>query len=459
MNRNAFLSLKWGFDGRLAAEISGKGAEKTLERLFQNPHIPSMPDFMADAPRDLAGYREVKSDSEERKKEFRRIEIGRRLKLQSWVLQEAYLSANPLHEKMVLFLHNHFVSSVQKVKATWFMYQQHQLFRKHAFGNFKDLTLAVLHDNAMLVYLDNHQNRAQNINENLSRELLELFTLGIGNYQEGDIREGARILAGLAPGNPEGTYVERWRDPGEKNYLGRSGNMQVKDMVDAIFAHPKMGFHLSKKLLRWFRSDEPDDRLVNELAEVMRRNQFEMKPVLRHLLLHPDFEKSAGDQIKDPLTFLFQTAGFMGIQELPAFICKQFLKAQGMELLNPPNVKGWPGGRSWLDVQRLLARNKFVSQAVNGKFRGANRKPNEATFEDDADREIRVRFSLPEELKNGTDIVQYFCDQLVFQCDESYLKRLGQVLPYDFDRKAPSSHLGLSRLAEYIFQSPEYQII
>ena len=146
---------------------------------------------------------------------------------------------------MVLFWHNHFVTTSQKVKVNWWIYQNNYLLRENAFGNFKELTKKVLYSNAMVRYLDNVDNKKGNINENLSRELLELFTLGIGNYTENDIKNGAKALAGLGIGQKEAFYRSLFEDNDTITYLSKTGNFKVDDLVDIIFEQKAVPYLLT----------------------------------------------------------------------------------------------------------------------------------------------------------------------------------------------------------------------
>ncbi len=225
----------------------------------------------------------------------------------------------------------------------------------------------------MLSYLDNTQNKANKLNENLSRELLELFTLGVGNYSETDIKEGARALAGLSLGDQGGQYYRIWEDKGTKTYLGKTGHWKADDMVDLIFAHPKAGELLMTKFLKFFVTDTPAPALIADYTAAFRKADFEMKPLLEKLGQDERFIKSQGQKIKDPVTYLLQLL-YEFQQEVPPIpYTLLYSNGQGMKLLNPPNVKGWDGGRSWLSSQKLLQRVEVVSLLANGKNFGKSK--------------------------------------------------------------------------------------
>ena len=189
MNASALLSQRLGFSNAQADDIDTSGIARFLRNSFATPAVVEAPDCMRDAPRTRKELKALKNASPEEQKKLLKRERERMVMLQHWWAERMHQEKYPLREKMVLFWHNHFVSAIQKVKLPWLLYEQNQLFREYAFGNFKTLTKKVLYNNAMLVYLDNVQNKARTPNENLSRELLELFTLGIGHYTEQDIKE------------------------------------------------------------------------------------------------------------------------------------------------------------------------------------------------------------------------------------------------------------------------------
>src|SRR5690606_23033800 len=204
MNRNSLWSLRLGFSNKQAAAIEKMGIAKFLDASFKIDFDNTIPDFLNDSPKTTADFKERREKSKdlsteqkrELKKEFQKQEGNTYVEMKSWWIDKMMNENYPLQEKMTIFLHNHYVSTYQKVRVNHWLFEHNQLLRKHAFGNFRELTKAMVKSNAMLRYLDNVDNRKGKINENLSRELLELFTLGIGNYTEDDVKNGAKALAG-----------------------------------------------------------------------------------------------------------------------------------------------------------------------------------------------------------------------------------------------------------------------
>ncbi|MBU1822410.1 MAG: DUF1800 domain-containing protein, partial [Bacteroidetes bacterium] len=361
MKEPFFLSQRLGFTNAQATTIERLGVSKFLDQSLASPPAFPEPALLAGSPRTRDELRAVRQMSQDDKVKYAVKERVRVVGLAYQWLEKMHTDAYPLREKMVLFWHNHFVSDIQKVKVSYAMWRQNALFREMAFGNYRELTRKILYDNAMLSYLDNTQNKASKLNENLSRELLELFTLGVGHYTETDIKEGARALAGLSLGDQGGQYYRFWEDNTPKTYLGKTGNWKADDLVDAIFEHPQAGELLMTKFLKYFVTDTPTDSLVKDYTLAFRKADFEIKPMLEKLVQDERFLQSQGQKIKDPVSYLLQLLHEFQQAVPPLPHTQVYCNEQGMKLLNPPNVKGWDGGKSWLSSQKLLQRLNVVT--------------------------------------------------------------------------------------------------
>ena len=470
MKEAFFLSQRLGFTNAQADTIQQMGVENFLKKSFDTPLSIDEPKFLADAPKTRDEYRDLRKMGEEEKKKFAVAERLRTVGVGHLWLEKMGEDAFPLREKMTLFWHNHFVSDIQKVKISYAMWQQNGLFREMAFGNYKELTRRILRDNAMLAYLDNTQNKAKTPNENLSRELLELFTLGVGNYNEGDIKEGARALAGLNIDDGGGRYYKIWEDNGNKTYLGKTGNWKADDMVNLIFDHPKAGERLMMKFLKYFVTDDPSGALIADYTEAFRKANFEMKPMLQKLVTDKRFLQSQGQKIKDPATFVLQLLHEFQLDIPSARSTQPYFNGQGMVFLHPPNVKGWDGGKAWLSSQRLLQRVSVVALLASGKpletFKIKRKQENMAeemgmTEDKVGYREggqITPNLRWNKALTNNKDIIKDLTDRLVFTVSKDLQTECEQVLKYDFDAKADNAQKSVTRLAEHIMKSPEFQI-
>ena len=270
----------------------------------------------------------------------------------------------PLVERMTLFWHNHFVSSSQKVSWAPTMLQQNQLFRSEALGNFGTLLRDILRDPAMLVYLDNHKSSKKKPNENFARELLELFTLGEGEYTETDVKEMARALTGASVHGATDDYVFRSRkhDTGEKTILGHVGTFGPDDIADIILEQEATALYVCKKLYREFVSLEPNPEAVEALAEIFRESGYEIKPVLAEIFTLDVFYGSQGRLIKSPVDLMVGAARDFCLPLLPTNKHRSFSRNMGQQLFTPPSVRGWVGGTSWYTTATLPYRQAFLVQ-------------------------------------------------------------------------------------------------
>ena len=281
-----------------------------------------------------------------------------------------------LGEKMVLFLHNHFVSEYGAVQIPQLMYIQNKLFRQYAFGNFIELTKKVTIDPAILIYLNGNVSTGSNPNENYARELQELFTIGIGNYTEDDIKNMALALTGWrVDGTTLSSYFtqSRWANK-SKTIYSKTGNYTYDQTVDLIFTEkpiPASEF-LCRKLYKEFAYYEPNTDYVTQLAAVMRTNNFNLKPVLATMLKSEYFHSVdiRGARIKPPVEFLLSALKQLGItytnNDLPNYI-RTTADSLQQSLFNPPDVRWWEGQRKWISTITYPNRNVYTDALVNGK--------------------------------------------------------------------------------------------
>ena len=299
--------------------------------------------------------------SEDEKKALRDTETRRGLALRGWWLQEMATTPSPVTEKLTLFWHGHFVSGQSKVKSAQLMYRQNALLRREALGNFATLLHDIARDPAMLRYLDTAGSRKGEANENFAREVMELFTLGEGHYSEQDIREAARAFTGwqLDPASGEPVFRPRRHDDGAKTVLGRSGTLDGDAVLDTLLAQPATARFITRKLWLYLVSPTPDEATVNRLAAGFGRD-YQIKPLLRALLLTPAFWQSSGQQVKSPVELTVGTVVTFGATVPDWQALAQFNRRMGQDLFDPPNVRGWPGGDAWINSDSLLLRKQFL---------------------------------------------------------------------------------------------------
>ncbi|MFG0274309.1 MAG: DUF1800 family protein [Phycisphaerales bacterium] len=301
--------------------------------------------------------------------------------LQAWWLGRMIEDAQPLHEKMTLFWHGHFATSYRKIENSYHLAMQNDLFRREATGNFGRLLFGIIRDPAMLAYLDNQRSSARAPNENLAREIMELFSLGRGHYSERDIREGARALTGYSFEGNEFVFLPNAHDDGRKTILGRSGDLDGDGFVEAILAQRRCAEFVVARLYAFFVSGLPDDlrtaprnqrSVILSLTRTMLAERYEVRPVLRRLFLSEHFYDPAlrGGQIKSPAAW---TVGLCRELAAPARDTGGLVEAMGLmgqRLLLPPNVAGWPGGRAWINASTLLTRQNLPVFLLTGRRPG-----------------------------------------------------------------------------------------
>lgn len=290
--------------------------------------------------------------------------------LRTWWLQRIAKTRAPLVEKMTLFWHGHFATSAQKVTKGYEMWKQNETFRRNALGNFTTLLKEISRDPAMMMYLDLQLSQKEHPNENWAREVMELFTLGIGHYSEEDIRESARAFTGyrIDPASEQFHFLAREHDETPKKFMGRTGNFSGDAILDIIVAQPACPRFIGRKLWRFFVEDEPPAQAISAVADLLQRYDFELRAVLREIFSSSEFydPRVMRAQIKSPVQFLIQSCKLLEAELPPPLIAQNALHAMGQMLLAPPNVKGWDGGKSWISTSTLLFRYNFAGYLVNG---------------------------------------------------------------------------------------------
>ena len=328
----------------------------------------------------------------------RNVELARL----SWMTRMLY-SQRPLQEKMVLFWHTHFATASSKVRAADVLLQQIQLFRDNALGNFEALLQQVTRDPAMLIWLDNNQNRKGRPNENYAREVMELFTVGIGNYTDQDVKEGARAFTGYTS-DRSGQFVfsADQHDDGDKTFLGVTQNWDANDVLAALVRHPATARFLTTKLFRFFVHDSPDPATIDRLAATYTSSGFDIRAVVRDIFSGPEFlsDQAFRGNVKQPVELVIGALKALDVQnigpDLPAST-----RRMGQDLLNPPDVSGWKGGDNWISATTVLERFNF------GDRLAAARAPDQPYF-------IDVAGQLQSHnLRTGSDIADYYLDLLV----------------------------------------------
>lgn len=384
----AHLLVRAGF-GATPEQIetaAGNPLSVVVDELFNAPEAIEAPAWIKpgiEQKPDLRAMRDLPEEERREKRKAMRVEQREyHHDLVNWWIRRMISSPCPLQEKMALFWHGHFATSMRKVRAVYMMYQQNQLFRRMGMGNYRDLITAVAQDPAMLVYLDNTRSRAGAPNENFARELMELFTLGEGYYTEQDIKEAARAFTGwmVAPRTYEfhdATKSSRrdLHDSGKKTFFGKTGTFDGHDIISIILQQDQAARYIVEKLWRFFAYDHPEPELIESLAQTFRSSGYEITPLLKEIFTSEAFysRKAVRTQIKSPTQWLAGSCILLGLEHPNAKVCFYALRTLGQELFAPPNVKGWDGGYSWITTASLTQRYNLVASLMS-----APKKPDPA---------------------------------------------------------------------------------
>ncbi len=318
--------------------------------------------------------------SREEKKAIRKKRNKKMEEIRKWWYQMILDSKFSFREKMTLFWHNHFVSEYKVVKSPYMMYEQNMLYRKNALGNFSELLHQSSTDMAMLVYLDSNSNRKTHPNENYARELLELFTLGEGNYSEEDIKEAARAFTGYRVNRKKASFkiVKKHHDNGKKIFMGQSGDFNGEDIINIILKDEETARYITMKLYKEFIGEKYNRGEVQRLADIFRQSDYDIAVLMKNLLLSEDFwnKENRINMIKSPVELI---ASFLKSTEItPRKKEYKFLiktgRNLGQDIFNPPNVKGWLGNKSWIDSTSLVNRKEFIQIVIKRRVKKKNQK-------------------------------------------------------------------------------------
>ena len=451
MDKYTLWSLRLGFSAKQSKALEQLGLDQFLKQSFDSKFNTSIPDLLASSPKSSAELKKIRAallvTNPDAKKELQQKEKQTSTEMKAWWIEKMREAEFPLREKMTCFWHNHYVATFQKVKINYWIFEHNQILRENAFGNFKTLTKKIIQTNALVKYLDNVDNRKDKLNENLSRELLELFTLGIGNYTEEDIKNGAKGLAGLGIGTNKAVYKTKYEDNESFSYFGKTGVFKVDEMIDIIFEQTNIPYLITRKILKWFIYDSPNEDLVRYYGDYLKESNFEIQPLLIKIFTEEFDKKNAGSTIKNPLEYILQLNYELNIEENQGIAIADFIKKQGMDLFNQPNVKGWDGGNAWLSSQIYLQRNTTADSLCRGK--NLNRK---------SDQKLNIKLNWKNE-GNNTVIISELSKRLLFQVDENTQRDFEQILKYDFNSKSAGADYAVLRLFSYMIKTPEFQLI
>ena len=382
--------------------------------------------------------------------------------MERWWLQRLVSTPRPLEEKLTLFWHGHFATGYRTIENSYHMYLQNMFFRNNAMGNFKeDLVRGIIHDPAMIKYLNNDQNRKGAPNENLARELMELFTLGEGEgYTEKDIKEGARCLTGYAIEDDEFAFRARQHDTGTKRIFNRSGQYDGDDFVDLIFTRSTASRFIIEKLYRYFVNDLPhgltteSKTFVLALSNLLKRKSWELRPVIDAIFRSEHFynESNMNSIIKSPIQLIVQAVRSLNPPQRSKMVRTLVIAADvmGQRLFAPPSVKGWDGGRTWINTSTMFMRQNTVLYLLTGQ------RPDGEPWETGG-----ARFDAMSLVKGQTrdtkDTVTFLLSSLL-NVEEPNRDRVASLLDFMKTQNNTINNESVTSLLTLITAMPEYQL-
>ena len=479
------LLLRAGFGGtedqiNLLAQW---GPERAVDHLINFDEIPSAPDaedaFDHNIMRPLSDQDQRtlrqarRSQNEAIVEKYQKARMASQRKdraqmreIQKWWLTRMIQTPKPLEEKLTLFWHGHFATGYRTIEDSYHMYAQNRIFRANALGNFGQLLTNIIRDPAMLRYLNNNQNRKDAPNENLAREIMELFSLGEGHYTERDIKEGARALTGYTYRDDAFYFDDRRHDKGSKRVLGVYGNVDGDGLVNAIVKSPHCAPYICAKLYRFFVKEIPTDtgeldgverKVVRSLSQTMEQARFEIKPVLRKLLLSRHFYDPSvmGSKIKSPVELIVGAIRSLNTPIRNINTVVRAIDTMGQSLFLPPSVKGWDGGRAWINTSTLFTRQNTLVYLLTGELAQSNvrfvdRTPYDPRLLVSCMNDPRIDGDPPDELI-ANQVMDFVLGRRPYGAAE-------QLLSAAYKVNKPASSDGIRTMLLLTTSMPEYQL-
>lgn len=362
LHRRAAFAAPWKILQRDLAD----GPEPSLDRLLSGKQNSEVNTDGFDVLADTIGDSATGSDSPAR--------------LKAWWLYRMLMSPDPLGERLTLMWHCHFATSNRKVQNLVFLKEQNERFRQHARAPFGHLLSAVLKHPAILIWLDADSNRSGHPNENLARELLELFTLGVGNFSESDVKEAARALTGWTVTEGQFQFKSQRHDTGTKTLFGRQAASNGDDLIQQVLEHPCTARRLSWRICNTFLSPAIiDDSSLDELAEGLHARKLDIGWAVETVLHSQKFfaEENLRARVPGPIEYVVGAIRCLELCQNPpsTLTLAEWTSRMGQDLFYPPNVGGWKEGRSWLSSRSIVARANFATALVEGRLWRPVRRP------------------------------------------------------------------------------------
>lgn len=360
-----------GAEWRSIKALEGRTKEKAVEHVLHPASLSNPPALRLTPWNKLEPMRDQNAFGRKEAWQIAQVE-GKRL--QGWWLEHMLRTQSPFVERMTLFWHGLFTSSIQKTLQPSLLYKQNLLLRRHSLGNFRHLLHAIARDPAMLVYLDGYKNVKDKPNENFARELLELFTIGRGQYNQADVKAAARAFTGWTVNPHNGAFQVRadLHDDQPISFLGHRGRYSGEQIIDILLDHPRTAERLAERFWQHFISTKrPDARTIRVWGAKFRRLNYDIKGMLRIVFNSPQFwdQRNRGALVKSPIDLLVGTLRMTrGYQRENTQEMINLCRLMGQELFDPPSVRGWLGGEHWISTQTLLVRASYLSKISRGNM-------------------------------------------------------------------------------------------
>ncbi|QDV44534.1 hypothetical protein Enr13x_44000 [Stieleria neptunia] len=377
LHRRAGFGANWGelqrdIDAGPQDAVSRILTVANLTKSFGDAGIGGEPKALTNSATDFDSLQQLIGDAA--------VSSGDINRLKAWWFYRMLYCGDPLTERMTLMWHNHFATSNLKVANVAMMKRQNDLMRQHALGKFGDLLRAVIKDAAMMVWLDANANRKGKPNENLARELMELFTLGVGHYSETDVKEVARALTGWTVRGGDFEHVMAYHDGGTKQILGEQGSFDGDDVLDILLKQEPLARRIAMRLCEAFFGEAViTDDALDELAGGLRDHDLDIGWAVETILRSETFfsDTNIGNRVHDPIQFMIGPLRALEMLDPPpsTLLLAEWASKLGQDLFYPPNVFGWPGGRSWLTTRTMIGRANYVSALCRGELHRPNHPP------------------------------------------------------------------------------------
>ncbi|MFI0397493.1 MAG: DUF1800 family protein [Thiolinea sp.] len=360
------LGVEWGS----VKNLEGLSREKAVEVVLNQAAAPVRP---APAFTPWHKLEPMRDNSAEGRKDAWSIAQNEGKRLQGWWVEQMLLTSSPFVERMTLFWHNYFPSSIQKTLQPNLLHKQNLMLRQNALGNFRNLLKAVARDPAMLVYLDGYENVKGRPNENFARELLELFTVGSSEYGQADVKAVAKVFTGwgVHPFSGDFAFDSSQHDGSPVTVLGRTRAFTGDEVIDMLVEHPRTSERLVERVWQHFVSgNRPDQTTVQSWAAQFRRADYDIKALLRVVFNSPQFweANNRGTLVKSPVELLIGTVRMANYPRESTGEMVNLCRLMGQQLFDPPNVRGWLGGEHWISTQTLLVRASYLSKVSRGNL-------------------------------------------------------------------------------------------